>query len=93
MGVDLTRCWITWRILPLSRRTGLMCNYSGDSKDAQWFSPVNLEADDINKIVKKLLGESQEAGNKTGLSLFYALNPAPAVSTHIIICPDHQSLP
>ena len=24
-GVDLARCWITWSILPLSRRPGLMC--------------------------------------------------------------------
>lgn len=32
-GVDLTRCWLSWRILPLSHRSDLMCNYSRNLKD------------------------------------------------------------
>ena len=34
-GVDFARCWITWSILPLSRRPGLMCEYTGCLKDPQ----------------------------------------------------------
>ena len=60
MGVDLTGCWVTWRIMPLSRRPGLTCNYSGDSTDAQRYSSDDLEADEINKVVKKLPGETRE---------------------------------
>ena len=67
-----------------------MCNYSGKSNDAQRFSPIDLSADEINKIVKKLLGESQENYNKTGLRPFYALNQAPLVSIPVIICPTYQ---
>jgi hypothetical protein len=33
IGVDLVRCWVAWRIIPLSRRTGLMCEYTCDVKD------------------------------------------------------------
>jgi hypothetical protein len=39
-----------------------------------------MSADDINKAMKKLLGEPQEICNKTGLKPFYALNQAPPVS-------------
>ena len=31
--VDFARCWISWSILPLSRRPGLMCEYTGSLKD------------------------------------------------------------
>ena len=27
-GIDLVRCWVSWRIIPLSRRPGLMCTYT-----------------------------------------------------------------
>ena len=29
-GVDFVRCWISWSILPLSHRSGLMCEYTGE---------------------------------------------------------------
>ena len=29
IGIDLARCWLAWRIIPLSSRTGLMCDYVG----------------------------------------------------------------
>ena len=34
-GVDLTRCWVSWMIMPLSHRNDLMCNYSGRVDDPQ----------------------------------------------------------
>ena len=34
-GVDFVRCWISWSILPLSRRPDLMCEYTGDVNDPQ----------------------------------------------------------
>ena len=90
--VDLTRCWVTWRIMPLSRQPNLMCNYSGDSTDAQWNSSDNLEANEINKVVKKLLRETQECCNKTSMQPFFKINPPPPVSIHITICLAYQSL-
>ena len=35
IGVDFVRCWVSWSIMPLSRRPGLMCEYTGDLKDPQ----------------------------------------------------------
>lgn len=79
-GIDLTRCWISWRIQPLSHRGDLMCNYTGEPADVQRFSQVNLSASDINKATKRLLGEPQEKCNKTGLAPFCLINPVPSVS-------------
>ena len=31
-GIDLVRCWVAWRIIPLSRRSDLMCTYVGGIK-------------------------------------------------------------
>ena len=28
-GIDLVRVWLAWRVIPLSRRPGLMCTYTG----------------------------------------------------------------
>ena len=78
-GVDLTRCWVSWRILPLSLRNNLMYAYSGDLDDAQRYNNYSLDADEINRIVKKLLGENQETCSKDRLKPFYVLNPAPPV--------------
>ena len=79
-GVDLTRCWVGWNILPLSRRDRLMCKYSGEPNDPLRFSSAELTEAEINSTVKTLLGEKQEACNRTGLEPFYAKNPAPPVS-------------
>ena len=32
-GIDLVRVWLAWRIIPLSRRPGLMCTFSGKKDD------------------------------------------------------------
>ena len=42
-GVDLTRCWVSWRILPLSHRDTLMCTYDGDLNNVQRYSNMTLE--------------------------------------------------
>jgi hypothetical protein len=79
-GIDLTRCWVSWRILPLSRWAGLMCEYDGSVNNPQRFNKTPLSDKEINAIVKTLLGESQEACSKVGLNPFCALNRAPAVN-------------
>ena len=89
-GIDLTRCWISWRIQPLSLRGDLMCNYTGDPTDVQRLSQVNLSEDEVNKATKKLLGETQEKCNKTGLAPFYLTKPVPQVSVFVLsylFCP------
>jgi hypothetical protein len=79
-GVDLTRCWVSWKIMPLSRRDRLMCEYTGEPNDPLCFKNTPLTDEDINTGVKGLLGENQEACSKVGLKPFYAKNPAPDVS-------------
>ena len=41
-GIDLVRCWVAWRIIPLSRRSGLMCTYTGDTKDSLRYGSICL---------------------------------------------------
>ena len=92
-GVDLARCWVGWNILPLSRRARLMHEYTGESNDPLRFSNAELTEAEINGTVKTLLGEKQEACNKTGLKPFYAKNPAPPVSIFSeIFSPCHTCL-
>ena len=59
-----------------------MCEYTGEVNDPQRFNQTPLTDKDLNAIVKSLLGEPQEVCNKTGLSPFYALNPAPEVNLY-----------
>lgn len=80
IGVDLTWCWISWRIQPLGLRGFIMCNYTDEPKDAQRFSSVALLEDEITKATKKLLGETREKCNLTGLPPFCISNPIPPVS-------------
>ena len=79
-GIDLVRCWVTWRIILLSRRTGLMCTYTGDTKDPLRHNPNDLPDDVINDMRKSLLNESLADCGKVGLSPFCKANPAPGVS-------------
>lgn len=80
-GIDLVRCWVSWRILPLSRRPGLMCEYTGDVKDPQRHCQIELNDKDINDMTKTLLNESLEDCSKTGLSPFYAFHKPPAANS------------
>ena len=79
-GVDLVKCWVSWRIIPLSRRTGLMCTYTGDEKDSLRHSSASLTNEAINEMVKSLLNEDSEDCVKVGLAPFSKLNPPPDVS-------------
>ena len=79
-GIDLVRCWVSWRILPLSHRPGLMCEYTGDLKDPQCHCDIQL-SDAVNtKATKVLLNESWADCSKTGLSPFCTFNKLPVVS-------------
>jgi hypothetical protein len=78
-GIDFVRCWVSWSILPLSRRSGLMCEYTGDVKDPQRHTDIQLTDAEITKSVKKMLDEPVADCSKTGLSPFCASNKPPAV--------------
>ena len=79
-GIDLVRVWVAWRIIPLSRRPGLMCNYSGEKDDPQRHSPDDLPDDVVEATTQSLLKEGIVNSNAFGLLPFCKKNPAPAVS-------------
>ena len=41
-GVDLTRCWVSWRVIPLSRQSKLMYEYGGGPDDSLRHISVQL---------------------------------------------------
>ena len=79
-GINLVCCWVSLRILPLSRHPGLMCEYTGDLKDPLCHFQIEMTEDDINNRTKTLLNESLADCSKAGLNPFYILNQPPAVS-------------
>ena len=79
-GIDLVRIWVAWRILPLSRRPGLMCTYTGENTDPRRHSPDDLPDDLVDARTQSLLKEGTVTSNAFGLLPFYKNNPAPAVS-------------
>ena len=79
-GIDLVRVWLAWRIIPLSRRSGLMCTYTGELNYPLQHSPDNLPYDVIDDMTKSLLNKSLADCGKVGLSPFCKANPVPAVS-------------
>jgi hypothetical protein len=50
----------------LSRRPGLMCEYTGDTKDPQRHCQIHLNDKEINEMTKMLLNESLENCSKKG---------------------------
>ena len=80
-GVDLVRCWISWCILPLSRRPGLMFEYTGNTNDPQRFNEIELTDDEVTEGVKKILDEPLTVCTQIGLRPFYASNKPPALKT------------
>ena len=58
-GVDFMRCWISWSVLPLSLRTGLMCEYTGDVEDPQRHINIQVTNEEVTESVKKILNESE----------------------------------
>ena len=78
--VDLVRCWVAWRIIPLSCRPDLMCNYTCDVKDPQRYNQTRLEDQEINEMTNSLLVETLESCSEMGLNPFCALNPTLDIS-------------
>ena len=78
--IDLVRCWVAWRVLPLSIRPGLMCEYTGELTDPQHHCEIEITEEDIKNMTKTLLNESLEDCSQFGLSPFCTLNEPPAVS-------------
>ncbi|SPT16339.1 unnamed protein product [Triticum aestivum] len=77
-GIDLVRVWISWRVIALSRRPGLMCEYTGRKDDPQRHSRNDLPEDIAEEETKALLNESLADCGRTGLAPFCKTNPAPA---------------
>ncbi|XBH57718.1 hypothetical protein VPH35_079269 [Triticum aestivum] len=77
-GIDLVRVWISWRVIPLSRRPGLMCEYTGRKDDPQRHSRNDLPEDVAEEETKALLNESLADCGRIGLAPFCKTNPAPA---------------
>ena len=78
-GVDLARCWISWSILPLSRRPGLMCEYTGSLKDAQRHIDIQLTDKEVTEAINKILNEPEAVCAQIGLLPFCTFNKPPAV--------------
>ena len=79
-GIDLVRCWVAWRILPLRRRPSLIYEYTSELTDPQRHCQTKTTEEDINNMTKILLNESLEDCSAVGLSPFCVLNRPPAVS-------------
>ncbi|SPT17618.1 unnamed protein product [Triticum aestivum] len=77
-GIDLVRVWISWRVIPLSRRPDLMCEYTGRKDDPLRHSRNDLPEDVAEDMTKALLNESLAECGRTGLAPFCKTNPAPA---------------
>ena len=80
-GVDFVRCWLAWSILPLSRRSGLMYEYTGKTNDPQRHTDVMLPEKEVTESAKKMLNISLEECSRTGLAPFCENNKLPAVSS------------
>ena len=52
-GVDFVRCWISWSILPLSCRSGLMCEYTGKLEDSQRHINIQLTDEKSLKVSRR----------------------------------------
>ncbi|XBJ28328.1 hypothetical protein VPH35_005452 [Triticum aestivum] len=79
-GIDLVRVWVAWRVIPLSRRPGLMCTYSGEKDDPLRHSPDNLPDDAVEATTQTLLKEGTVTSNAFVLLPFCKKNPAPAAN-------------
>ena len=78
-GTDLIKCWVGWFIQPLSIRTRLFHEYTGEPTDKMRYSEITLTDDQLVKNAKQLLGETKEKIALTGLAPFSAKNLPPSV--------------
>ncbi|SPT20832.1 unnamed protein product [Triticum aestivum] len=79
-GIDLVRVWVSWRVIPLSRRPGLMCTYTGEKDDPLRQCPDDLPDDMVEATIQSLLKEGSVVSNSFGLLPFCKSNPAPAAN-------------
>ena len=77
--VDLIRCWVAWRVIPLSRRSKLMYEYDTGPYDSLCYSSVQLTEEDVVAMSTILVNGKYEDCSKVGLNPFCKLNPAPKV--------------
>ncbi len=73
-GIDLVRVWVTWRILPLSRRSSLMCTYTCEKHDPMRHSPDDLPDDVVDATTQSLLKEGWFKWHRSGPSLGHLAN-------------------
>ena len=60
-----------------------MHEYTGDAKDPQRHTKIQMNDDEVTKSVKKMLDELISECSKTGLRPFYASNKPPAVRIYL----------
>ena len=82
-SIDLVRCWVSWGILPLSRRTRLMHEYTGNVNDPQRHTDIPITDEEVTESVKNMLDELIAECSKTRLRHFYASNKLPAVRIYL----------
>jgi len=80
LGTDFLRCWLSWSILPLSRRSDLMCNYSGNPEDPQRFTKEELSESEVIESAKKIVNPALTDCSKVGLAPYFKRNTQPDVS-------------
>ena len=85
-GIDLARCWISWSILPLSRRSNLMCKYTDSVDDPLRHTKIQLPDDEVTESVKKMLNEPEHLCAQTGLLPYCTTNKPPAVIFQLFYC-------
>ena len=84
-GIDLVGCWVSWGILPLSRRSGLMHEYTGNVKDPQRYHEIVMTDNEVTESMNKMLDEPIAACSQTGLPPFYASNQPPVVKFNLML--------
>ena len=89
-GVDLVRCWVSWRIIPLSGQSGLMCTYTREKDDPLRHSSLHLTEEGIIEMATTLVNSKFEDCIKVGLNPFCKLNPPPDVSLLISLTLLHH---
>jgi len=91
IGIDLVRCWVSWGIFSLSRRPGLMHEYTCNVKAPQRYQEILMMDLEVTESAKKMLDETISACSQTGLAPFCVSNPPPAVK-FILIFTDSPPL-
>ena len=84
-GFDLVHCWVSWGILPLSRRPGLMHEYTGNVKDPQRYHEIVMTDIAVTEAMKKMLDEPIATCSQIGLPPFCASNKPLVVKFNLML--------